>query len=767
MNLPDLEIRIQQLFDDELTDEQFAELETELLENPEAMELYLSYAGLDSDLKHHASYQKKAEQLPVIPVTELLARQRRRSIRISMLSAAAVLAIIAVIMWLQHVPEKPDTLVNVRATPGSEFSLTHNTDEKQPTGNAMVENSRLVLRHGVVELQLPHDVRAIVEAPADVLLHDVRTLELDHGRAFFEVSSPDGHGFAVVTPHQRIVDLGTSFGIDCQKGKAEVELHVVDGNIRVDSHDGRKGEIISAARSVLLSGTKITQEGINYPTTFLKSLPPKIKTLLDEDFSSGLATDQNYVIEMDSTVIRDHAGNRFKGIGDDVAWKFRTAPPLGTVRNFSFEDNAADGGEPVEHWAEVTGLGSNFNTIRTAPPLKPTHGKRHLIIIGKGEQSPVLTQDLGIPIKAGSTYRLTVDVGANYNAPADGFIRLFGSDIGYKSALAEAKIQPTPKQWFLDKTLTYTATEADATGQTLGIALGSRLRTLVFDNVRITPICDHKTQWQNNEPAPPLTNQHTGIDKTPPLIEKLTPADTTADASPTDHLTITFNEPVQLGTGRIFIKYSGKNPDNTTDSELIVGDSRISVDGNRLTITPPLNLLDGTEQMETIYGWDSRGWVGIFNPSGNDKRYSHSELDDQQPSLGAMGDMRGPVMATLSTLAGGAEIRRNIGKIAANHHYSVTVSIGVRQDSSSFPGYTIRLVSGDSTLAKIASNTPPGPPNSVNAVGFSWDASQLPNGVQPGDPLKIVISTNQTSDDARHLDLGGIRISSIGPPKIK
>ncbi|PQJ29422.1 hypothetical protein BSZ32_13610 [Rubritalea profundi] len=112
-------------------------------------------------------------------------------------------------------------------------------------------------------------------------------------------------------------------------------------------------------------------------------------------------------------------------------------------------------------------------------------------------------------------------------------------------------------------------------------------------------------------------------------------------------------------------------------------------------------------------------------------------------------------------------IRREIGTITTDSHYTVSATIGVRaknaKNPSTFPGYTIRLVSGDTTLAQLTSNTPPGPANSVNTVGFSWDATSLPDGIQPGDPLTIEIIPGKANGlTPGYLDLNALRISVLG-----
>lgn len=71
-------------------------------------------------------------------------------------------------------------------------------------------------------------------------------------------------------------------------------------------------------------------------------------------------------------------------------------------------------------------------------------------------------------------------------------------------------------------------------------------------------------------------------------------------------------------------------------------------------------------------------------------------------------------------------------------------------------------ISGDAILAELSDDTPPGPPNSVTKVGFSWDSSTRPESVEPGAPLVIEISPNQVSSkDPGYLDLDNVRVTVI------
>ncbi|MBT8038471.1 MAG: FecR domain-containing protein [Verrucomicrobiae bacterium] len=797
MNLPDLEIRIQQLFDDELTEEQFAELETELLENPEAMDLYLSYSGLESDLKHHASYQETAEKLPVVPIEELLAQQRRRAIRVSLLSAAAVLIIAAVIMWMQQVPNTPDTIADLRVTPGSDFTLSHNTDDKTPTRNVMVENSRIVLRHGVVELKLPHDVRAIIEAPAEMTLRDDRTLELNHGWGYFKISSKDGEGFTVVTPHQRIVDLGTAFGIDSPKGSKEIELHVLEGQVRVDGIDGKRGGIVQANRAVMLADTRVLREIDNPSISFRHKLPPKINTLVKEDFASGLISGHNYVIRMDKNVIRDPAGNSFGGINDDTTWNFNTLATTTTVLPTSATWNyfhPLDAVDPAiadpdfnTTWYTQNDAGNSYDG--------PTFAGSGSGLFGYGSPGGRPNVDIGTPgsgkrytayftttfdlgaISASSVTALTANImaddgafiyingklAANYHTSPGNDTYLAGMDGGGNITVST--------NITLDQSLLVDGVNSIAVSvhqksndsSDLGFQMAVKATfEPVSEPSSVLGFGDQTDLDDDPAQAPPTSATR---DDSPPVFIATYPADDSINATQGGQMKMLFNEPIKLGTGSVFIQ----NVTNWSESTLVVGDHRLSIDdlpsqgdsgeaGKVLTINPPIELKDGAQGVGWLAGWQTDAPVTFINPRGDGIWYDNDDLQDDRKSLGMTESMRSPGMASINQ-----PIHRKIGTITADNRYTVSAAIGVRaktaKNPSTFPGYTIRLKSGDITLAQLTSNTPPGPANSVNTVGFSWDATTLPKDVNPGDPLSIEIIPHQTSG---YLDLNALRISTLG-----
>ncbi len=757
--------RIQRLIDGDLTAAELAALETELMESPEAMETYRAYLELDCALEEQIGSEQAVKNQPVVPVARILAMQRKLVIKVSMLGAAAIVLLTAVGMWFFQAPAQNLTLAKFEISPGSDFTLTHGGEADAPAGKTMAEGSRLILRHGVAELKLPHDVRAVVEAPAEMTLRDDRTLEFAHGRALFQVPTKDGRGFTVVTPHQRIVDLGTAFGVDCPKGRSEIELHVLEGRVRVDGKSGKRGEPIQAKRAVMLAGTRVLRE-IDHPTTgFLRELPPKIDMLVKEDFAAGLIAGQNYVIRMDPTVIRDLDGNDFGGIDDDATWNFTSTPnPIPVaVASYVYDGTAGPTDQPSAHRHPTTHPddSNHFDPGN----IKLTDGDADDINKGwMGGKYVGFKDDRDI-----SNPQVTFDLGATQLMQT---ITLYSlrppKSRPAKSIQLTVSTDGVTYSTPVEFTPTWSGQTKISTTLDLSAVAAARYYRLNFVNpdpwmhlsevtfgAAATPwSIDIQTKLAKVQPSADPSQTMNTRDLSPPVIVAVYPADNSTCTESNGQLRIFFNEPIKFGSGRVYIQ----NVTNWDESKLIVGDRRLAIVDRVLTINPPIELKDGTGSPGWLAGWESRAPVTCLNPRGNGKWYDNDDLQDNSPSLGMRGSMRSPGMTSINQ-----PIRREIGTITAESRYTVSAAIGVRasdaQNPSTFPGYTIRLSSGDTVLAQLTDNTPPGPANSVHTVGFSWDAASLPDGVQSGDPLTIEITPNQTSG---YLDLNALRISVLG-----
>lgn len=233
-----LETRIQELLDGVLQEEHWPELREELMNSEEARRLYCSHSRMQSLLRQRAKgIESLTSPTPVIPMADLILEGRKKSIRVAALAAAAVLVIALVTMRLILVPEAAPVLTFAEA-PGTQFTLTHDSRAEVPEGMVLEKGSRLQVSQGTVELEFGSGVRSVIQAPADVTLHESDTLFMRQGVAWFHV--PKGAvGFKVKTHDLNIVDLGTEFGVFARPDNHD-EVHVFKGKIKVTAKRLRK-----------------------------------------------------------------------------------------------------------------------------------------------------------------------------------------------------------------------------------------------------------------------------------------------------------------------------------------------------------------------------------------------------------------------------------------------------------------------------------------------------------------------------------------------
>lgn len=230
----DLRARIQSLLEGTLDPDEVVRLDAELRESREARALYLQYASLLSALEEQASSHAAIAHVPVIPIERLLARQRKRMMRNSLLAAAAVILISAVGFWLKMAAPHAAPVASFRLGPDSSFMLSHADGDKAPqAGNTLSAGSRLRMTHGTMEAEFASGVRCVIEAPCDISVLADDRLAMAEGLAWFEVP-PQAVGFTVETPRLTVVDLGTEFGLLAPAGGSH-EVHVIKGAVEISA----------------------------------------------------------------------------------------------------------------------------------------------------------------------------------------------------------------------------------------------------------------------------------------------------------------------------------------------------------------------------------------------------------------------------------------------------------------------------------------------------------------------------------------------------
>ncbi len=267
-----IETKIQELLEGVLPAEQWPVLREELLNSEEARAYYCMHVKMHTLLSlrsERIQFNKLRE--PIIPVDKILQIQRKKSLGYAAMSAAAILMIAIVAMWMVFVPEVPPTLT-FESSPGTQFAVTHDGDSSIPVGKALEVGSRLQLSQGSVELNFGSGVHAIIQAPADITLHDKNELYMSEGTAWFHVPK-QAVGFVVKSKDVEIVDLGTEFGV-IAKPNGHDEVHVFKGKVQVTSlHVRKEVAALTAGDSRRIDPIGRLSKITSRPSSFLTALP--------------------------------------------------------------------------------------------------------------------------------------------------------------------------------------------------------------------------------------------------------------------------------------------------------------------------------------------------------------------------------------------------------------------------------------------------------------------------------------------------------------
>jgi hypothetical protein len=302
----------------EISPEQFGELQDILRNNPALQQAYLTYIDLSIEVpalvgcrSHRVSeadvalarleLAKETEQgrqvglpsaLSVLSSLRKMHSGNRLWRRIALLTIAASVGF--VLVALSWVPEDPfATGVSEKRVPASSDS-TQSQDSKdviltqsagavffrEPTPNI---NSPLQyfheysLTHGMAELRFPNGAKVVVTAPAVVEISAADLLLVKIGSC--SVHAPPGaEGFRVLTPKAEVIDLGTRFFIGVEDG-GETDVHVIEGEAEVRHSDGSgRPKSLAQQQAIRLAGREdvLTQNLSFRGDRYVGDLPDRV-----------------------------------------------------------------------------------------------------------------------------------------------------------------------------------------------------------------------------------------------------------------------------------------------------------------------------------------------------------------------------------------------------------------------------------------------------------------------------------------------------------
>ena len=308
MNQHRFEQLVQSLLDGSCDPGDFEALQRELEGSPERRRVLRDSYLLHEMLAVEATLNSPARlSRKVVPVEEFLRKQRRRTLRIAMIAAAAVVMLAALVLQLIHADAAVPGL-RFAAAPNSKFTVSHRERGSAPE-DELRPGSEVDLLEGTLELKFSNGVRSIVQAPARFVFHDPMRLGMNHGIARFEV--PGGaRGFTVLTPSLNVVDLGTEFGI-VERPERMPQVHVFKGRVQVTARQGlRASRILNAGVSAAATIAGRLETIPSDSSLFFRELPPGLPYLhfpFERD-DTGKLVIEGYHPALESTVARVRSG---------------------------------------------------------------------------------------------------------------------------------------------------------------------------------------------------------------------------------------------------------------------------------------------------------------------------------------------------------------------------------------------------------------------------------------------------------------------------
>lgn len=243
---PDLEAQVAAYLDGQLGDEGWNALREKLTRDREARDYFRAMvdlqAGLLGDPQLAGSVLANQDA-----ATNDIVTPHRFAFRPppGLLAAAACLALCAFLGWVFF--------------PGAPFATVDSSLGNQTLAPGMVlRGEPRRLQAGLLEMTTARGARVVIEAPASFHFESAQVLRMEYGRVAADVPE-SAHGFTVLTPTGRAIDLGTSFGVDVpREGKAEI--HVFEGEVIAQSAGGAKRNLYQGDAFTLQKGAGATRE---------------------------------------------------------------------------------------------------------------------------------------------------------------------------------------------------------------------------------------------------------------------------------------------------------------------------------------------------------------------------------------------------------------------------------------------------------------------------------------------------------------------------
>ncbi len=243
------------LLDGVISAEEQAELNDLLRGDPETCERYLDLVESHALLvQEHAGDTLPEEIAGILPFTRGNRPAQAPTSRVAIpwwpvLAAAASLTLLVngYLLWKNRTPVEPSHQPGV-AVLSRLVEVEWSGPGSSPEEGATVPPGVFKLKSGLAQLEFFSGSTIIIEGPAELDLVSSWRVLCRSGRLRAFVPEP-AQGFTIATPDYDAVDLGTEFALSVGDDGGS-EVHVVDGEVRLDAPDGRELRSLGAGAAV-------------------------------------------------------------------------------------------------------------------------------------------------------------------------------------------------------------------------------------------------------------------------------------------------------------------------------------------------------------------------------------------------------------------------------------------------------------------------------------------------------------------------------------
>ncbi|WP_425398637.1 DNRLRE domain-containing protein [Aeoliella sp.] len=224
------------------TDSQMERLETLLASDPTAMKYYLDYVEVHGWLGRKAAgsnsfppveHSTQQATAPTLPIGGFL----HGALGKSLIAASLVIGTVLVFMSLstpkpiaedsKPEPQEKECVARIIAARDCEWK---GFKSEEALGRELLEGERLTLLSGSARIEFALGTKALLHAPAEIVVDSARRGILEYGDVAFDVPK-SSRGFSVGTRHANVLVLGTVFNVQMDKegaGSVGVTRGVVD-----------------------------------------------------------------------------------------------------------------------------------------------------------------------------------------------------------------------------------------------------------------------------------------------------------------------------------------------------------------------------------------------------------------------------------------------------------------------------------------------------------------------------------------------------------